>query len=424
MSSPFLFDNLAVQMCRISILIVFFFITNTQGCQQRNISCDHIKTDDGFEFQYQCPENSEIFVDHDKTPFAYRELGNHSFECSREVISIDNRTVVTRGCQDLQVKCIFPNGEKRVKETCMEYKITGKPSFGNIMDAAQQSSWDEFECNTNKGKLKRPEPDDSPTWYRYLIIGVPLVLVIFGIVGMLCCCYSRWKKKQHGAATVPELVSYLRTGGCLRKNSPAERGEELETGAAECDSIQEVTAGDSGTQQNGVKRTSVMSASGLRGCGENDIEHDDTLGNVLVHSIDLNADGTTPQSFSLDHNLSNGGIELAENGDVSAPDVNGAANRRAMHRSLRDDPGGVRYNKDKDVVQIMKEPSGWTHGGHGREDHGREVQPLLSDHGAASQGFDMTGGAAASDQVSRCSSAQDTDVESTPKIKNCGQHIN
>ncbi|KAL7378756.1 hypothetical protein ABVT39_018123 [Epinephelus coioides] len=313
----------------------------------------------------------------------------------------------------------MPAVEKLVKETsCWEMRNDGRDRE-TIPDLEPQS----LSCviapllclcrgsvdMEMDGKLKRPEPDDSPTWYRYLII-VPLVLMIFGIVGMLCCCYSRWKKKQHGAATVPELVSYLRTGGCLRKNSPAERGEELETGAAVCDSIQEVTAGDSGTQQNGFKRTSVMSASGPRGYGENDIEHDDTLGNVLVHS--------------LDRNLSNGGIELAENGDVSAPDVNGAANRRAMHRSLRDDPGGVRYDKDKDVVQIMEEPSGWTHGGHGREDHGREVQPLLSDHGAASQGFDMTGGAAASDQVSRCSSAQDTDVESTPKIKNCGQHIN
>ncbi|XP_044036756.1 uncharacterized protein LOC122868653 isoform X3 [Siniperca chuatsi] len=324
-----LFDKMTFQTHLIPAMIMAFCMGITLGCPQRNLSCNDIKTSDGFKFPYEGPEGSEIFVHYNEIVIAHALLGNHSFTYFNEVMSMDSHSVITRDCRDLQVKCIVPDGEHYVKETCVNYKITEK--------------------------MKNPDPNDLPTQWG-LIIGVTFVVIaILGIISILCC-YLSWKK---------ELKHHR---------------------------DQEVTVDDLETQHNnGIRLSEIPSATDPRGSGENDIEEDNTLGSVHVHSIDPKADCKTPQSLSLDRNLSNEGIQPPKNGDTSS-----ASNHRAMHRNLRDDPGGVNDNKGKDIVR------------------------------AAIQIFDMTGEAAVlvnkhgfdPDQVSGCSTAPDTDVESTHNMKN------
>lgn len=197
--------------------------------------------------------------------------------------------------------------------------------------------------------------------------------------------------------------------------------------------VQEVGSGAMDTTQlNGGIELSEIPASD--GSGENVIEQDDTL--ESVYSNDPKADGETPPSFSLIRSLRNEGIQPTANSDISAPDVSRASIHQAVNGSLRDDPGGypegVNDNKGKGNVRIREIPNGRTRGDRGPEDdENDEGQPLMSDQRAANQSFDMTGGAVAlvdkrgfdPDPVSRCSTAPDTDVESTSNMKNCSIEI-
>ncbi|XP_070704202.1 uncharacterized protein [Pempheris klunzingeri] len=367
-------------------------ILATLQCQQRNTSCNDIKTSDGFKFWHESPEGSEIFVYHNKTVIAHAKLGNQTLYPA-QVVSMDSHSVTTRHCQDLQVQCIVPNGKFIVKEICVEYKIIEK--------------------------MKNPV--DLPTPWA-LIIAVSLcVLALIGII-VICFLwinYRSWKRDlitQHGAAPVSQLTfsRYLLTRLRRRSSQPEEIRQGIE--------LQDRTADDLETQHNtasGIRQSQSLSATLPRGSEENINEQDDTLRSVHVDSIDPEADGTTPPSLSLNHNH-NEGIQLSKNGDTCAPDGHGASHHRGMNRNMRDDPGGVNDNKGKETVCEMH--NGWTRGDCGPEDHENEGQPLLSSQRAAIQGFDMTGEAAAlvnkrvfdQDQVSRCSTALDTDVESTP----------
>ncbi|XP_037648124.1 uncharacterized protein LOC119501664 isoform X2 [Sebastes umbrosus] len=396
------------------VVVMSFFIGKTRECRQINTSCSDIQTGEGFQFKHRCPDGSDLTVNDNKTKLAFAVIGTERKNYSGEVIRLDNNSVVTRKCRDLQIECIVRNtliltgnlqGEESVIDICDDYKITEK--------------------------LKNLDPS-YPTTPQNLTNGVPVgvavgvtvgvllgVLVLCGIIGMLC--YIFWFKKQHDGATVPEFLRYLRTCSCLRN----ERGEAPKTGDPEGRGVQEVGSGAlDTTQHNGGIELSVISASDRR--GENVIEQDDTL--ESVHSNDPKAVGETPPSFSLNHILRNKGIQPTANGDISAPDMNRASIHQAVNGSLRDDPGGVNDSKGKGNVRIREMPNGRTRGDRGPEDdENDEGQPLMSDQRAANQGFDMTGGAVAlvdkrgfdPDPVSRCSTAPDTDVESTSNMKNC-----
>ncbi|XP_044186014.1 uncharacterized protein LOC122966098 isoform X1 [Thunnus albacares] len=136
---------------------------------------------------------------------------------------------------------------------------------------------------------------------------------------------------------------------------------------------------------------------------------------------DSTANGRTPQTLSLDHSLNDVGIELTKNGDLSAPDVNRASNHRTMNRNVRDDPGGVNDTRGQFTVRSSER--------HESQDHVNEGQPLLPNERAAVQDFDMTAVALVNkhgfhpDQVSRCSTVLDTDVESmSSNMKNHNIH--
>ncbi|XP_031168392.1 uncharacterized protein LOC116059450 isoform X2 [Sander lucioperca] len=386
---------MTLQLFRIGIVIRLFCISKTQQCPPKNMSCNDVNMAEGFKFLYPCPEGGEISVYDNKTLIAHAVLGTQLFRYLNEVMSMDNHSLVTRDCRDLRVECIFVNGKSFVEEICVDYKMTEK--------------------------MKNPDPDDSST-PQNLSIGVWVGGIVL-MMGMFCCCYIYCKKKQYGAPAVSGFLKYLKTCPCLREGiSQAERGETEETRHPGGREVQKVTADDLDiTQSNIVNRLSEISATYPRGSGENDINQDDKLGSV--QSIDPKADGKTPQSFSLDRNLSNEGLTPNKTGDISAPDK--TSNHRAMNRSLTDDPGGVVENKEKYIVWIREMHNGWTPNDRGPEDHGNEGQLLLLNEGAAIQHFDMTGEAVAlvnrrgfnPDQVSRCS-APDTDVESTPNMKN------
>ncbi|XP_045897631.1 uncharacterized protein LOC123965100 isoform X2 [Micropterus dolomieu] len=313
---------MTLQMFLISTIIVPLCRGLTLGCPQRNLSCNDIKTANGFKFLNKCPEGSEIFVHYNETVIAHAAPGNLHFDADL-VMSMGNLSVITRHFRELEVKCITPDRGTFVKETCVNYKLTT-----------------EFL-----------EESDLPT-QGVLIFCVAFLFGVMALFLMIWCCVFQKKELKKGT-------------------SQGAKGETEETRPNAGSVVLEVTADD--------------------------------LDSVI--SIDPRADGKTPQSLSLDCNLSNEGIQLPKNGDTCTPDANSASNYQAMYRNLRDDPGG------KDNATVMH--NGQTLGDDGREDQENEGQPLLSNQRAAIQGFDMTGEAAAlvnkhgfdQDQVSGCSTA-------------------
>ncbi|XP_071328632.1 uncharacterized protein [Trachinotus anak] len=332
---------------------------------QRNISCSDVQTDNGFNFSHECPVGSEISASYNKTQIAVAMPGKKP-DYSPEVISMDDRSVVTRECRDLNVKCV--SFGQHVKETWVFFKV-----IGEIKNPGLQTPWS-------------------------LIVVLAGMLVF---IGWLVWCFMSWKKEmimQHRAATVPGFFTHLCHSCCCREGkSKGELPETADTSMVE-----------------------IPSATEPHGSGENDTEQVATLEAVEVHSIDSKPDGKTPHTNSLDHNLNTEGIQPTENGDISAPDDNRAAHHRAMNRNLRDDPGG------RDWVMNTEIHSGCVRGDHGPDDHEAEGESLLWNERANIQGPDMTSEAIAlvnkcgfgPDQVSGHFDAPNTDVESMPKMKN------
>ncbi|XP_076607758.1 uncharacterized protein LOC143333564 isoform X2 [Chaetodon auriga] len=217
-------------------------------------------------------------------------------------------------------------------------------------------------------------PGGQPTPWN-LIIGASsgVLIAALGVIGVLCY------KTQLGTATVSQFRSLL---SCARSgNFQAEREQER-AGQGEELSVPDPP--------------------------EDVSEQDSTLESVLV--------------VSLDHNLNDEEIQPPENGNTMTPEISRATNHRAMHRNLGDDPGGVNDNKGKDIPREM--PNGRTHGDCDEDDEAEERALLLCQR-ADIRGSDMTGEVAAlvnkrdfePDQVSGCSTAPDTDVESTFNMK-------
>ncbi|XP_068575024.1 uncharacterized protein [Cebidichthys violaceus] len=379
-----------LQTC-LTILIIGVCIDISLECPRTNISCKDINTADRFTFLHECTKGSEIHVTANGILVALAVLDNQMTKhFNDDEIIIGNHSVDTRDCRDLQIKCIVPIGESAVEEICLDYKVTGE------------------------AMRETPTPALQNLIIGCSVFGTVLIVVIGGLY------YMSWKKKQHVLSTVSWILRYLRC------SSQAEMVETEQTRNPEGSEVQEFAAVDfDTTQHNGVIRLSEISATDPCEGGENDIKQDNTLESVHVHSIDPTADGKAPQSFSLDRNSSNQGIQPTERGDVIVSDGNRASNRRAVS-SLRDDPGGVKDNNGKAIDGIREVNSRWTVGDRGPEDHGNEGQPLLSNQRTANQGFDMTAKAVAladkrgfdPDQVSRCSTVPDADVESTPNMKN------
>ncbi|TKS92072.1 hypothetical protein D9C73_025727 [Collichthys lucidus] len=116
--TKFLILIMAVPLCRGTVVENY----------EKNISCNDIKTTAGFKFPHNGSERSEIFVTCNKTAIAHALLANQSFTYLNEVISMDNYSVITRECQDLEIKCIVPDGTF-VKEIIIYYRITVTPTI-------------------------------------------------------------------------------------------------------------------------------------------------------------------------------------------------------------------------------------------------------------------------------------------------------
>nr|XP_020465863.1 uncharacterized protein LOC109965848 isoform X2 [Monopterus albus] len=366
-------------LCLIT-LITSLCVHKTLECVQKNISCNSIRmtSPQGFGFSHQCSGANYITVTKNVTVIAVYS-SNQSTKHSSEVIRMDNHSVVTRECEALKVKCTIPDGSTP-KDLCVDFKIIEKTK----------------------------DPSDLPTSHG-IIIGISCgVLLFVGIPGIIIGIrYMCWKK-QHRAATVSGFLRHMWPCCFLRQGvSEAETGERTELSLDEMSPATDPHPG-----------------------AEN--EQDDILETVHVPSIDPKADSKTPQTNSLGCNLASEGIQPTENGDTSALDVCTAFDYLDIKRYLTDDPGGITYNKAGDTVKgvvsrDMYSGRTWTYRDRGSE-HPETKSPLLMNQPAPIQDSDVTDEAVALvnkdgfDHASRCFIIPDTDVESTPNMKNGGLH--
>ncbi|XP_040010541.1 uncharacterized protein LOC120804879 isoform X2 [Xiphias gladius] len=123
---------------------------------------------------------------------------------------MDNCSIITKACRDLQVKCIVSDAHN-VRETWVNFKITEE--------------------------MKHPDPDlPTPQSLISSVSFIVIVIVSILISGVFICIYISWKKKterQHRAATVPGFCRYL--VNCCGLREGISRAERVETGETSID---------------------------------------------------------------------------------------------------------------------------------------------------------------------------------------------
>lgn len=339
------------------IFPIIFFTGKSLACDQINASCADIKTLAGFTFKHGShPDGSKIYVYDNGTSIGHAQLENPpSFKFSSEVVHMDNNSVTTVKCRDITIQSIVPygltKGKPFVKENCIYFKT--------IDDVTAPIKTD---------------PNDSQALPTIIfILGIIAILIIIGI-GLLLLLRN-WKahlEQQNSEASVSGFIMYLLT--CLQKT-----GEGQETRAPPGQGI--------------------------------DNEQGTALERVVVQSTETEADVNTPQSPSVDRNLSTERIQQTKNGDISTHNNSRISHHRSMNRNLGKEPGGVNSNKGQNISEL--ETGG---AADNRAEHDEtEGQPLLT-----SKRFDKTGEAGPlankagfdRNRVSRCSAVLNTDVES------------
>ncbi|XP_069380509.1 uncharacterized protein [Paralichthys olivaceus] len=349
---------------------------------RKNVSCAELKTSDGFEYKYDHPGGADINIYQNKTKIGFWENGNKPIHLT-EVIRLDNNSVITEKCSDLQIQ-VLKYEAQLVKENWFYFLVA-------------------VSVNLTVNTMK-PDPETPPShdYNRKLIMSVGAdgavgAVGAFGAVGLivvivLFCCYMSWKlkmKRQQKAATCSEYFRYLRTRYPIKKQSPTTPAESSGTGETRGSEIQEASAATE-SQQNGISLVEYVSATDPRGSGENGVEQDSSHGSMHVVSIH-------PQSNGLDHKLRNEEIQSTSNEDLNTPDVDRASPHGEINsvRNMRDDPGG---NKECVGVDIPD------------SDMIAEAEPLVNKSGYGQ------------DHVGRSFATPGTDVESKPRVKNFGNY--
>ncbi|KAG7504779.1 hypothetical protein JOB18_016904 [Solea senegalensis] len=427
---------------------------------QKNIACHVIETQDGFKFPLECPAGNEIAAYRDKIKIAIVEPSGQK-KHSPEVMSIDDNSIVTKECRDIQINCLI-YGEA-VRESWFYYKTDKKrpKRWSQTSDDRNISCPDITTQGGFKFPLECPVGSDITVHRDKITIATVIAgknpnhsseveSIDEGFIIMKQCrdiqihCFSEsdqhmnesWlnyktangESKGEGrkgidpgfpkAWTIGLSVAAVITLGIivvglfvyLKYNSWKRKITEEQQGAA--------------TVSGFIRHLSVSIGFRSRETGSHDEERGQSEGirmeNIQppsvedTHSIDSEPDGLTPHADRLD--LHDEGIQKGHN---TAPE--GASHYRAMNRNLTGDPGGV--NDVKDDARIGEINSECLP--RGSAAHDTEEQPLLSAQRVNDRGSDVTGESAAllksgggTDQDFDAGAELDTDAELVLKLKN------
>ncbi|XP_032444303.1 uncharacterized protein LOC116736126 isoform X1 [Xiphophorus hellerii] len=244
---------------KISVLILFVRILQIYAaseCKSKNITCAEIRVAEGFRYEHECPEGSEIALErNNKMNFGSADLRKQLFNFLPPVVKMDNHSVITEDCQDLNITCTLTteNLEKLAGEKCVNFKSIPAENFppGN----PSVSPGPPIQHQRNLG------------WIAVLVI----LLVIFGLTSYYC-----WKNHKRGGIV-----------NCLQRNQEGSGFPIVQTGDLE-----------------GQNNADVRNGEDPRGCGENDR---DALQSVM--SGNKGSPNTTTPS---DHNPMNGFRKMNE----------------------------------------------------------------------------------------------------------------
>ncbi|PWA17663.1 hypothetical protein CCH79_00008137, partial [Gambusia affinis] len=144
-------------------------------CKSKIITCTEIHGAEGFRFEHECPEGSEIAVEQNKMNFGSADLRKQVFNFLPPVVKMDNHSVITEDCQDLNITCTLTteNLEKLAGEKCVNFK-------------------------SNPGNLgASPGPPIQDQSYLGWIAVLLILLVVFGLFAYYC--WKKHKRNQEGS---------------------------------------------------------------------------------------------------------------------------------------------------------------------------------------------------------------------------------
>ncbi|XP_008414291.1 uncharacterized protein LOC103468774 isoform X2 [Poecilia reticulata] len=218
---------------KISVLILsvcFRLISTTSECTLKTIMCSEILVTEGFRYEHECPQGSEYSVEgNDKMNFGSADLREQVFNFVSPVVKMDNHSVITDDCQDLNITCtrFTENLKKLAGEKCVNFKS---------IPASQEEKFP--PGNLSVSPPPPTQGQSNLTWTAALVILlVVILLVVYGLISYYC-----WKKHKEGGIFK-----------CLQRNQ-------------EGSGFPMVPGGDVEGQNN----ADVRNGEDPRGCGESD----------------------------------------------------------------------------------------------------------------------------------------------------------
>ncbi|XP_007572373.1 uncharacterized protein LOC103152004 isoform X1 [Poecilia formosa] len=266
----------------ISVLILFVRILQIYAaseCPLKTIMCSEIRVAEGFRYEHECPQGSEISIEGtDKMNFGFADLREQVFHFVPPVVKMDNHSVITEDCQDFKTSCTHrtENLEKLAGEKCVNFK------------SIPASKEEKFP--PGNPSVSPPPPTQGQSNLTSIgIAALVVLLVVFGLISYFC-----WKKHKGGGIFK-----------CLQKNQEGS-GFPMVPGA----------------DVEGQNNADVRNGEDPRGCGESDR---DTIQSAM--SVNKGSPDTTTPS---DHNPTNGCRNMNEEpGGING--TKGRGKKRELH---------------------------------------------------------------------------------------------
>ncbi|CAN9505611.1 unnamed protein product [Ophioblennius macclurei] len=203
------FDKMSNQIDLIAFLVLLHF-GQTSPCTPANYSCKDIKTVEGFQYENNCPDGSEILIISNGTNLFSKLRDQPVPDCSNEVVNFDNKTTTFKNCRDIKIQCAFTSENGHEEESCVNISV--------FKDTSEATIETPTHGTTNETIKRTKEGTTGTGGIIGSIVGVAVSIAIVGIgvflwrKGRLRCPRGRGGKDAKPVIALQSLDSGLSNG--------------------------------------------------------------------------------------------------------------------------------------------------------------------------------------------------------------------
>ncbi|XP_029946392.1 uncharacterized protein LOC115387699 isoform X2 [Salarias fasciatus] len=163
-------------LLKITAITLLNFGKPSYSCIARNYSCKNIKTAEGFEYRYECPEESEVHVSSHGTSLVSALRDHLDPDLSEEVIKFSRTSLFSRDCLDIKVECVFTS-EGHEEDKCVDIKVS--------QETTEETT--ERPTVTTEGKKNAP----NKTYIYWIASGIATIVIVVAMIAGRFFCWKR-----------------------------------------------------------------------------------------------------------------------------------------------------------------------------------------------------------------------------------------